>query len=78
LPVPPFDGSRLIIGLLPGRHAIRILRYELIVFAGIIAALALVSVLAGGVDNVMLPPLRWAWRTLGLSPGDFDRLLNGG
>ena len=78
LPLPPFDGSRLIIGLLPRRHAIRILRYELVMFAGIIAALALVSVLAGGMENVVVPPLRWAWRVLGLSPGDFDRLLNGG
>ncbi|MBN1917120.1 MAG: site-2 protease family protein [Verrucomicrobia bacterium] len=78
LPLPPFDGSRLIIGLLPQRHAIRILRYELIMFVGIIAGLALVSVLAGGMDNVVLPLLRWAWRALGLSLGDFDRLLNGG
>ncbi len=76
LPVPPLDGSRLIIGLLPRRHAIRILRYELIVFVGLIASLAVVAILAGGIDKVVLPPLKWVWQVLGLNPEHFDRLLD--
>ena len=78
LPVPPLDGSRLLIGLLPRRHAVRILRYELIVFVGLIAALAVISILAGGIQNVVLPPLRWAWTVLGLDPAHFDQLLSPG
>jgi Zn-dependent protease len=77
LPVPPLDGSRLVIGLLPHRHAMRILRFELIVFVGLIASLAVVSIMAGGLSHVVLPPLKWAWETLGLRPEHFDRLLNG-
>ena len=76
LPVPPLDGSRLIIGLLPRRHAIRILRYELIVFVGLIASLAVVAILAGGIDKVVLPPLKWVWQVLGLNPEHFDQLLD--
>lgn len=75
LPVPPLDGSRLVIGLLPGRHAARILRYELIVFVGLIASLAVVAILAGGVDRIIVPPLRWVWQLLGLNPEHFDQLL---
>jgi len=77
LPVPPLDGSRLVIGLLPHRQAMFILRHELIVFVGLIAALALVSVLAGGIQNVMLPPLKWAWSVLGLNPMHFEQLFAG-
>jgi Zn-dependent protease len=75
LPVPPLDGSRLVIGLLPGRYAMRILRYELFVFAGFIALLAVVAILAGGIHEVVLPPLRWIWHVLGLNAADFDQIL---
>jgi segregation and condensation protein A len=77
LPVPPFDGSRLIIGLLPERYAIRILRHELFVLAAFIAALALAAVLAGGLVKLLLPPLtRDDYRVeLEIFEGPLDLLL---
>jgi Zn-dependent protease len=78
LPVPPLDGSRLFIGLLPRRHAVFILRHELIMFVMCIVALAVVSVLAGGIQNVVLPPLKWAWTVLGLDPAQFNQVLSVG
>jgi len=77
LPVPPFDGSRLIIGLLPERYAIRILRHELFVLVGFIAALAVAAIMAGGLVKLLLPPLRWVWHTLGLNAEHFDQLFLG-
>ncbi len=76
LPVPPLDGSRLIIGLLPRRQAVFILRYELVIFVGLIASLAVVAILAGGLHKVVLPPLAWVWRTLGLNPAHFSQLFD--
>ena len=76
LPVPPLDGSRLVIGLLPGRYAMRILRYELFVFAALIVLFAVVAILVGGIHEVVLPPLRWIWQVLGLNPEHFNRLLD--
>jgi Zn-dependent protease len=76
LPVPPLDGSRLLIGLLPGRYAMRVLRYELFMFAGLIAVLAVVAILVGGVHELVLPPLRWAWHLLGLNPEHFNQILD--
>jgi len=75
LPVPPLDGSRLIIGLLPRRHAMYILRHELIMFLMFISAFAAVVILAGGIQEVVVPPLRWAWGLLGLSLEYFDQLF---
>jgi len=72
LPIPPLDGSRLIIGLLPHRYAIFILRYELVMLVAVISALALVAILAGGIDKIMLPPLKWAWSLLGLNPAALE------
>jgi hypothetical protein len=55
-----------------------ILRHELIMFVMCIVALAVVSVLAGGIQNVVLPPLKWAWTVLGLDPAQFNQVLSVG
>jgi len=78
LPVPPLDGSRLVIGLLPRRQAMYILRHELIVFLMLISTLAAVAILAGGLDKVVLPPLRWAWGVLGLNPEHINQYFDVG
>ena len=76
LPVPPLDGSRLIIGLLPRRQAVIVFRYELVLFVGLIASLAVVAILAGGLHKVILPPVEWMWRMIGLNPAHFSQLFD--
>lgn len=61
IPIPPLDGSRLVIGLLPNQLAIPYSRLEPY---GIVIVIALMSM--GVLDQVILPIIEWAGRLLGV------------
>lgn len=62
LPVPPLDGSRVLVGLLPVRWAAGVLRLER---WGIVILVALLYF--GVVDRVVWPAVVWSAHFLGLS-----------
>ncbi len=61
IPVPPLDGSRLVMGLLPRELAIPYSRLERY---GILVVIALIYM--GIVDTVVIPIVVWAGRLLGV------------
>lgn len=68
LPLPPFDGSRILRGLLPWPAAQwldRIEPFGIIVFFGIFVLLPQVAPSLHLVDRVLLPPVAWAIEQLG-------------
>ena len=74
LPVPPLDGSRLLIGLLPpkqGNFLIRAQRVGLgLIFAGVIGVAVFV-----GIDRVFVPWIEFVWRILGLDVAELRNML---
>jgi len=62
LPVPPLDGSRILVGLLPARWAAGVLLAER---WGI--AVLLLLLYSGLVDRILWPAVSWQARLLGLS-----------
>lgn len=61
VPVPPLDGSRLVMGLLPRQLAVpysRLERYGILIVVGL--------VYIGILDVVVLPVVEWAGRALGV------------
>lgn len=57
IPVPPLDGSKILIGLLPGRLSIAYARLQQYGF------LVLILLIVSGTTNVLVvPPLRWLIR----------------
>jgi Zn-dependent protease len=68
LPLPPFDGSRILRGILPwpaARVLDRIEPFGLIIFALIFVALPQIAPGLHLVDRVLLPPVGWALDQLG-------------
>lgn len=61
IPIPPLDGSRLVMGLLPRQLAVPYSRLEPY---GILIVIFLVS--GGIVDTVVIPLVEWAGRLLGV------------
>lgn len=61
IPVPPLDGSRLVMGLLPRQLAVPYSRLEPY---GILIVILLVS--GGIVDTAVIPVVEWAGRSLGV------------
>ena len=61
IPIPPLDGSRLVMGLLPRQLVIPYSRLERY---GILIVMALVYM--GVLDTVVLPIVQWAGRSLGI------------
>ena len=62
LPIPPFDGSHIVEGLLPRRFAAQFNRLQQI---GILFIVVLVAITwafpdSGVVENVVMPPVEWA------------------
>ena len=65
IPIPPLDGSRLLIGLLPARPAAFLMRVQ------ILGLLFIFAVVIGteksiGIENVLRHPIELVWRLLGL------------
>lgn len=63
LPIPPLDGSRVLMGLLPRRQAILVARIEPY---GIFIVLALFFL--GILAPVIIPVLHFVWRLIGMDP----------
>lgn len=61
IPVPPLDGSRLVMGLLPRQLAVPYSRMERY---GILIVMAFIYM--GALDAVVLPIVEWAGRLLGV------------
>lgn len=74
IPIPPLDGSRLLIGLLPEREAAFLIRTQilglLLIFAAVIGA-----AMSIGLADVLLPPVKFIWRILGLDVNELRRML---
>ncbi len=75
LPIPPLDGSRVIVGLLPNRYARIILRLDKYGFIFIITLFVSVGLMAGGMLRLIIVPLKFAWKLYGLSGVEFDNLI---
>jgi len=63
LPLPPFDGSRILRGILPwsaARQLDRIEPFGIIVFFGIFVILPQIMPSLHFADRVLLPPVLWA------------------
>ena len=80
LPIPPLDGSRVMVGLLPNKYARMLLsvdRYGFIFIITLFASLAF----AGGGEGILQfirTPLKFVWKSLyGLSGLEFDNLMYG-
>ena len=65
IPIPPLDGSRLLIGLLPARHVAVLMRVQILGLL-LIFALVIVTHKSVGIDRVLVPPIRFVWGILGL------------
>ncbi|PZW49163.1 Zn-dependent protease [Humitalea rosea] len=59
LPIPPLDGGRILVGLLPYRAAMAVARLERVGLLVVIFALVILPRLPGGID-----PIGWALRTV--------------
>ncbi len=75
IPIPPLDGSRVLIGLLPRRQARFLLRYELFGLVFIVAILLLAAIFLGGLINVILPPIKMVWKFFGLNPYELQQFI---
>ena len=76
LPVPPFDGSKVLGGLLPprlGDRFARLDRYAFPIMLSLLVVLPLVAPQANIVQNLLIPPFEWAYNivmsTAGLALG---------
>jgi Zn-dependent protease len=74
IPIPPLDGSRLLIGILPARQSTSLIRMErlglLFIFAVVIA-----TAMSVGLDRVAIPVIEFGLRALGLNVGEFRQML---
>jgi Zn-dependent protease len=64
LPVPPFDGSKVLGGLLPprlGRRFARMDRYALPIMLFLLVGLPLIAPQANIIQNLVIPPFEWAY-----------------
>jgi Zn-dependent protease len=62
LPIPPFDGSHIVEGLLPRsvvHHYARLRPFGMLLFFGLVAMTWLVPEW-GVLENTILPPVNWA------------------
>lgn len=72
LPIPPFDGSRIVNLVLPHHLYFKIMQYERYIFLGMFLLLIL------GVFDLPLAILRhWMWKFLGWCTGFVDHMLAG-
>ena len=70
LPVPPFDGSRIITVFLPQKWYFRIMRYERYLFAAVFLLLVL-----GALDAPLAALQRWAWNMMVYATGFVEAAL---
>ncbi len=67
LPVPPFDGSKVLGGLLPprlGRQFSRLDRFAFPIMLLLLVGLPLIAPQANVIQNLVLPPFEWAYNAV--------------
>jgi Zn-dependent protease len=75
LPIPPLDGSRVLVGLLPRRYGTVLLKLDRYGIIFIIAFFASVAIMAGGLLEVVRVPLKSIWKFIGLDGVRFDDMF---
>lgn len=76
IPIPPLDGSRLLIGLLPPKQAFFLVRIQKLGM-GFIFALVIGTAVFVGIEKVFSPLIEFAWRFLGLDVTELHEALSG-
>lgn len=75
MPIPPLDGSRVLVGLLPNRYARTLLKLDRYGFILIIAIFASVAITRGSVLELFITPLKFMWKLYGLDPMELKGIL---
>jgi Zn-dependent protease len=76
IPIPPLDGSRLLIGLLPPKEALFLVRIQKLGL-GFIFAVVIGTAVFVGIQRIFFPLIEFAWRFLGLDMMELRELLSG-
>lgn len=74
IPIPPLDGSRLLIGLLPPKQALLLIRGQRVGLGFIFAAVIGTAVFVG-IDRVFFPWIKFVWGVLGLDVIELENML---
>ncbi len=74
IPIPPLDGSRLLIGLLPPQQALLLIRGQRLGL-GFIFAVVIGTAVFVGIDKVFIPWIEFVWRILGLDVIELQNAL---
>ncbi|MDP2896613.1 MAG: site-2 protease family protein [bacterium] len=72
LPIPPLDGSRLLIGLLPPKFGFYLIKGQRLGL-GLIFAVVIGTAVFVGMERVFIPWIEFVWRFLGLDVNDLYR-----
>ena len=75
LPVPPLDGSRILVGFLPNKFAKALLKLDRYGFILILTVFATVALVTGDLVQYIRIPLKAAWKLYGLSGAEFDYIV---
>jgi len=77
MPIPPLDGSRFLIGVLPARHAHFMMRVQIL---GLLFIFALVigTHKSVGIDAIVRPCVEFVWRMLGLDVNELRAMFLAG
>lgn len=78
LPIPPLDGSRVLVGLLPARET-AFLMGRRVQILGLVFVFTLVigAAVSVGIPRVLIPPIKFVWQILGLDQGELQRMFAG-
>jgi Zn-dependent protease len=76
IPIPPLDGSRLLVGLLPPKQALLLIRGQR-VGLGFIFAVVIGTAVFVGIDRVFFPWIKLVWQVLGLDVIELENMLAG-
>ncbi len=76
IPIPPLDGSRLLIGLLPPKEAFFLIRIQKLGM-GFIFAVVIGTAVFVGIERVFSPLIEFTWRFLGLDVNELHEALSG-
>ncbi len=78
LPIPPLDGSRVLVGLLPARET-AFLMGRRVQILGLVFVFTLVigAAVSVGIPRMLIPPIKFVWQILGLDQGELERMFAG-
>lgn len=74
LPIPPLDGSRLLIGFLPPKQAAFLMKIHIPGLA-LILSMVIGAQVIFGIDRVVIPVIEFMWRMLGLDPMELQSMF---